>query len=251
MSKRESYEVAGVDGCKGGWCVAVARVINQTGKANADCVLQLRSFFVASAFAEVLAETGDCELVCVDIPIGLCEGEGPRDCDTVARRLLGGPRASSVFPAPVRPCLLADDYETACRISVEHCGKKLSRQSFALLQKIRQVDDLMTPALQNRVREIHPEISFWALNAGVSLLQYKKTVPGQVNRYHLLEGVFKNVGDVLAEAAPGGYGMDDALDALVASWTAAQTICGKTLTLPENPACDSSGLRMEILCPAL
>ncbi|MHC4622058.1 MAG: DUF429 domain-containing protein [Planctomycetota bacterium] len=250
MSEQELFHVAGVDGCKAGWCVATASA-HQTGRESLGRTLQLETFFVTATFADVLSKTQSCKLVCVDIPIGLSEGEQRRRCDIEARRLLGSPRASTVFPAPVRPCLSADDYQTACGISLEHSGKKLSRQSFGLLKKIRDVDGLMTPELQDRVREVHPEVSFWALNGGVSLLQNKKTVPGQVNRYQLLEGVFKNVGDVLAEAAPGGYGMDDALDALVAAWTAAQTICGKTLTLPENPACDSRGLKMEILCHAV
>ncbi|HUT31742.1 MAG TPA: DUF429 domain-containing protein [Sedimentisphaerales bacterium] len=250
MSRPKSFQVAGVDGCRGGWCVAVARAVNKSGGPHAGPFLAMKSLFVSCTFAEVLAETGNCELLCVDIPIGLSDGEAARACDIEARRLLRGPRASSVFPAPVRPCLLADDYETACAISLEHSGKKLSRQSFALLEKIREVDDLMTPALQNRVREIHPEISFYALNGGVSLLQNKKTVPGQAHRYHLLDRAFTNVGDVLADAAPDGYGMDDALDALVAAWTAAQAVRGKARTLPPGPQRDSRGLRMEILCPA-
>jgi len=55
---------------------------------------------------------------------------------------------------------------------------------------------------------------------------------------------------ILAQTPLHGYVMDDALDALVAAWTAGQTVIGKAGTLPQNPEFDSKGLRMEILCPA-
>ena len=41
--------------------------------------------------------------------------------------------------------------------------------------------------------------------------------------------------------------MDDALDALVAAWTAGQAVLGKVTTLPENPPRDRKGLRMEMV----
>jgi len=249
MSTQKSFQVAGVDGCKAGWCVAVARPIDTGNRQDADCVLELKRFFVAGTFAEVLAKTGDCALVCVDIPIGLSDGMRPRECDVAARKMLRGPRASSVFPAPVRPCLTADDYETACRISVGCSGKKMSRQSFAILPKIREVDDLMTPQLQSRVREIHPEVSFCALNSNEPLYHNKRTVGGQAARHKLLQTGLINIDDVLADGPSRGYNMDDALDAIVAAWTASRAVVGKAVTLPPNPALDGKGLRMEILCP--
>jgi predicted RNase H-like nuclease len=196
----------------------------------------------------VLSKTADCVLVCIDIPIGLSNDDKRRQCDVAARQLLGR-RASSVFPAPGRSCLLADDYETACRISFERTGRKLSKQGFALLRKIREVDDLMTPALQRRVREIHPEFSFWSLNGKQPMLQNKKTVPGQARRHKLLQGVLADVDSILAQAPTSGYVMDDALDALVAAWTAGRVVLGKAETLPEQPELDGRGLRMEIVCP--
>ncbi|MHC4647624.1 MAG: DUF429 domain-containing protein [Planctomycetota bacterium] len=251
MSTDKPLCVAGVDGCKAGWCAAVARPIDAANRQDANCVLELKRFFVARTFAEVLAETSDCELVCVDIPIGLTDGKSPRKCDLEARKILRGPRASSVFPAPVRPCLTADDYEAASRISLERSGKKLSRQSFAILPKIREVDDLMTRQLQSRVREIHPEVSFCALNSNELVDHNKRTVPGQAKRRKLLQTALISIDDVLADAPSRGYNMDDALDAIVAAWTAAQTVLGKAGTLPDSPGRDSKGLKMEILCPRL
>lgn len=249
MSPEQSFQVAGVDGCKAGWFVATTSVTmeNETGTS---CEFNLKNVFIAGTFTDVLSKTSDYKLVCVDIPIGLSDSNAPRECDVAARKLLRRPRASSIFPAPIRPCLAAKDYETARKICIENTGKKLNRQSFALLEKIRQVDDLMTPTLQHQVREIHPEISFWALNNKKPIQQSKKTVPGQAQRHKLLQEIFTDMDSILAQVPPHGYVMDDALDALAAAWTAEQAVIGKAKTLPEKPPLDSKGLRMEILCPA-
>jgi len=250
MSTPRSFQVAGVDGCKAGWLVAVVSAMKVSTAANISCVYKLQEFLVAHTFSEIVSRTTPFELICVDIPIGLSDGDKPRECDLAARRLLHGPRASSVFPAPVRTCLSAKDYKTASEICFEYSGKKLNRQSFALLEKIRQVDDLMIPSLQNRLREIHPEVSFWVLNGKKPVEQNKKTVPGQAHRHKLLHPIFADMDDILSKSTKSGFAMDDAFDALAAAWTAGQTVLGRFRTLPENPEIDSKGLRMEILCPA-
>lgn len=249
MLAQQSFQVAGVDGCKGGWFVVITSAMKISSQIDTPCVFELKSFLVAGTFAEVLSETSDCQLVCVDIPIGLSDGGEPRDCDIAARKVLGRPRASSVFPAPIRPCLSAQDYKTASQICFEHSGKKLNRQSFALLEKIRQVDNLMTPALQYQVREIHPEISFWTLNNQKAIQQNKKTVPGQAQRHKLLQQIFTDMDSILAQAPVHSFAMNDALDAIVAAWTAGQAVIGKAKTLPEKPQLDSKGLKMEMLYP--
>jgi predicted RNase H-like nuclease len=248
VSTKQLFHVAGVDGCKAGWFVAIASVImkNETGNS---CEFNLKDVFIASTFAEVLSETSDCKLVCVDIPIGLSDGYKPRECDGTARELLKGQRASSVFPAPIRPCLKAEDYKTACQISQRYCGKRLSKQSFVIMKKIREVDELMTPGLQNRVREIHPEVLFWALNGQKPIELNKKTAPGQAQRHNLLQKIFTDIDGILVQIPISGCAMDDALDAIVAAWTAGQAIIGKAKTLPEKPPLDSKGLKMEILYP--
>ncbi len=248
MLKQQRLSVAGVDGCKAGWFVATTSVTmkNETGTS---CKFNLKNVFIASTFAEVLSKTSDCKLVCVDIPIGLSDGDKPRECDGAARELLKGRRASSVFPSPIRPCLSAVDYETASKISFERTGKKLTKQTFALMKKIHDVDGLMTPELQNRVREIHPEILFWALNGQKPIELNKKTVPGQAQRHNLLQKIFTDIDGILVQAPISGYAMDDALDAIVAAWAAGQAVIGRAKTMPETPQLDNKGLKMEMLYP--
>lgn len=250
MDLQQSFQVAGVDGCKAGRLVAVVSVMKESSRADASCVFKLERILVAGTFMDVLSETSDCELVCVDIPIGLSDGQKRRECDVAARKVLGGQRASSVFAAPIRPCLSTNEYKIANAIARKYSSKGLSKQSFFLLEKIRQVDDLMTPALQSRVREIHPEISFRALNSKKAIQQSKKTVPGQAQRHKLLQRIFPDMDDILSKMPTVGFAMDDALDALAAAWTAGQAIIGKVSTSPEKPKLDSKGLKMEILYPS-
>lgn len=247
MSTQGLFQVAGVDGCKAGWFVVIASVTNESSRIDVPYVFKLKSFSVASTFTEVLSETSDCELICVDIPIGLSGGDKPRECDVAARKVLGGQRASSVFPAPIRPCLSAEDHAAASEISFEYSGKRLSCQSFNILDKIRQVDDLMTPALQELVREIHPEVSFWALNDEKPIQHNKRKLTGRNERMKLLSAIFSDLEEIVAEARkPKEVAPDDILDALAA----ALAVMGNAGTLPKSPELDSKGLRVEILCPA-
>ena len=252
MSPEQSFQVAGVDGCKGGWLVAIVSPVMESSQTDAPCVFKLKSLLVASTFTEVLSKTSDCKLVCVDIPIGLSDGDKPRECDGMARKVLKGRRASSVFPSPIRQCLLAKDYTEANKISLEHSGKGLTPLSFAILDKIRQVDDVMSrrPEFQHRIREIHPEILFWALNHKQPMQHKKSRVVGREERIRLLAPIFPNVEEIVAKARkPKEVAPDDILDAIVAAWTAGQAVIGKAKTLPEKPQLDSKGLKIEMLYP--
>jgi predicted RNase H-like nuclease len=249
--RKQSFQVAGVDGCRAGWFVAIATAAAGDSGRDAPYTYVLEDSFVAAPFAEILSKTCNCELVCVDIPIGLSDGAIPRRCDIEARKLLGRPRASSIFPPPIRFCLAAKDYETASRICFEQSGKKLNKQSFFIMSKIREVDRKMTPELQQRVREIHPELSFWALAGGKPARHNKKTLAGRNERIVLLSPIFSDVQHFVAQARqPNKVGPDDILDAVAAAWTAGQVVIGRAMTLPDSPEFDSRGLKMEILYPA-
>src|SRR5687768_4415737 len=102
--KRER-RIAGVDGCRGGWIAVWA------------CESTVRAF-IAPSVAALFGRLGPNALVAMDIPIGLTD-IGPRSCDVAARKFLKAPRASSVFPAPIRPVLRAETYEDARRIHQE------------------------------------------------------------------------------------------------------------------------------------
>ncbi len=123
--------IAGIDGCSEGW-LCVAR----------DLGLDRFEARVLAGISEIAAFTPRPDIVMLDIPIGLARS-GPRQCDLEARKLLGRPRSSSVFPAPIRPCLTATSYDDACAIRMCTEGKKISRQAWAIMGKVREVDTFL------------------------------------------------------------------------------------------------------------
>lgn len=230
-------EIAGVDGCPGGWVIA---------RAQAGTSLRLLDVRVVETFADVLDRTKGCAAVGIDVPIGLSDDDR-READAEARRVLRPVRHSSVFPAPVRRVLGVADYREACAVSarVHEDGKKISKQTFYLAQRIHEVDRLMTPELQQRVVEVHPEVCFWALNGRTPVPSAKRTAEGELHRTELLAGVLADGAPALE--TPSGADRDDLLDACAASWSAWRFATRRHGTLPKRPPRDARGLRMEIV----
>ena len=133
--------VAGVDGCRAGWIVALVQVQAQRFRRP-----DLR---LCSQFDEVLQLHPTPAVIAIDIPIGLLAAPQPggRDCDRQAPQLLGR-RASSVCSPPSRRILHATD-------DAQVRSQGMSRQAFGIMPKIREVDRLMTPTLQDGVYEAH------------------------------------------------------------------------------------------------
>jgi predicted RNase H-like nuclease len=188
-------------------------------------------------------------IVMIDMPIGLLPS-GPRRCEIEARRLLGKPRSSSVFPAPVRPCITAASYEEACAIGMKVHGKKLSRQAWGIVPKIRQVDSFLRahPEWKGRLREVHPELSFTFWNAGRAMTHGKKTAAGRAERERLVHRTYGRAWEHAAADLPrGAFARDDLFDAFAALWTAERVARGRALVLPGAAQVDKRGLRAEIV----
>ena len=181
VAGEQSGLAAGVDGCRRGWVAVVAEPL-QEGR------LALRDVFVVPDFTALLESTAGCAAVAVDIPIGLSV-DGRRTADFEARRRIG-PRRSSVFPAPARFLLQTLDYEPANVVSKARLGRGLQRQTFNILAKIREVDAVLSPEMQSRIVESHPEVSFWAVGGEHHLLHAKRTPEGRQERVRLLESVY-------------------------------------------------------------
>lgn len=162
------------------------------------------------------ARRGDLVAVGVDMPIGL-PTESARRADREARTLLGA-RRSSLFPTPAHAVLAATDYGDALARSRAATGVGLSKQAYNLVPRIRQLRAALDPSITPRVAEVHPETSF-AVLAGRPCSWPKSTASGALERLGLLERAgLSPVG--LAVGDLTGCGLDDVLDALVASWTA-------------------------------
>ena len=230
FSTDERGTVVGVDGCPAGW---ICFQIDLQSRRTAVRVLP--------NLVELISESPEPKLIAIDIPIGI-PTRGARACDVAARRLLGKPRSNSVFPAPVRATFAAKTYQEACALSLQAQGKKLSRQAFEIIPKIREVDELITPELQMRIFEIHPEVSFRTLNGGQSLKHRKLNKEGKQERLNLLLLHYPAIKSHLAELRRTEVAEHDLLDAAVAAWTAECVAAG---VVPRQ--FDSRGLRMEIV----
>ncbi len=157
-----------------------------------------------------------------------------------------GQRRSSVFPAPIRPMLQAVNYEDACRRRFHVERKKCSRQLFAILPIVRDVDAQMTPALQRRVIEGHPEVSFSVLSGGTPMRYRKKSSEGRGERLHLLKPPFPDIEEQLeCFGRPGA--VTDALDAYAMLWTARRIRDGQAIVIPDRAEYDPRALRAEIV----
>jgi len=100
---------------------------------------------------------------------------------------------------------------------------------------------------QDRVKEVHPELSFLELNKRVALMHGKKEKTGFDQRRELLNtaGFDTLIGSSLQQR-PAGVGLDDAPDACVACWTAERILSGFGVCVPESPTRDRKHLRVEI-----
>lgn len=195
--------VAGVDGTKRGW-VAVELV---NGSFDSAHVLQpIETRFETLAAAEVIA---------IDVPIGF----GPRGADAAARRYLGR-AASTVFTTPRR-----EQLETPFGP-----GLGISAQAHALGSRILHVTAVAVSDL--RIREVHPEVSFRAINDGAALGYRKKSYGGVFERLELLRRCGVELGDVGMAA---GVAIDDVLDAAAAAWSGHRIATGIARCLPDPP----------------
>jgi predicted RNase H-like nuclease len=112
----------------------------------------------------------------------------------------------------------------------------------------------MTPTRQTRVIEVHPELSFLALNNGGAIPHRKQSKQGEHRRERLLQGVFADfsVTTVLEHSnmktRPKGLRLEpnDINDAFVAAWTACRHLASLSSVIPSQGQVDSRGLRMEI-----
>lgn len=223
----------GIDGCRFGWL----------GVSNGASGLHWR---VESSIHNLFRSL-HCRRAFIDIPIGLSSTER-RGCDIAAREFLGRAFSSSIFPTPVRGVLSAKTYELANARHRRICGRGLSKQSFFILPKIREVDSLLRgdKQWQGKLREAHPEVAFKALN-GRDLIYKKKTAGGFKERLDLLSAIDPQVPElvheILSQTKRSQVLPDDVLDAIC---LAVMPRSGHLKTLPKIPDVDSEGLPMEI-----
>ena len=231
--------VTGVDGCKSGW-IAITLDTNSwaiTHTLHPDGL----TLFDANRKSRVIA---------IDIPIGFTE-RGARECDQMARSLLGRPRSSSVFPAPIRLALVARNRLEADRITRDADGRGVGAQAWNIYARVRDIDELLRSSkrLRERIYESHPEVCFRALYGGRPMTYSKHCQKGLDERRFLIDQYFgaDSFARVRSAHPKTQVSDDDILDAYVLCWTAVRILRRDAVSLPEHPPLDTHGLPMRIL----
>lgn len=230
----------GVDGCKCGWLAVTS---NGRGLAWA----------LFSKIDDLVSAFCDTERILIDIPIGLPWADAPvRPCDRLAREHLGRPRQSSVFPVPCREALAAGNLDAAKRINRKYIGRSISAQTWGIGPKIAEVDGFLRAdgARGRSIREIHPEVCFWALADRKPMIHGKTTPEGCSERLKVLQHYEHRISvllrDVLTSTLRRQVQRDDVLDAAVAFVTA-EASHGALDSLSGEPSHDRADLPMEMV----
>jgi predicted RNase H-like nuclease len=214
----------GLDGFRGGW---VAAWIDDQGDHGFD---------YSSSLSTLLGTSHRRAMI--DMPIGL-KLSGRRECDISARALVG----AAVFLGARRTLWEFPDQASANRYYWRHEGPRMgvSCQLWNIRDKIREVDDFITPDRQAIIGEAHPEVIFWKLSHPLRL-QGKKSAPGRDQRIKLLaEKGFSKLSRWLTQRHGTGIGRDDLIDACACAVAARDS----NARLGGDEV-DARGLRMEI-----
>jgi predicted RNase H-like nuclease len=209
---------------------------------------------VVSALADLLDESGEPDLMAIDMPLGLPDTSGPfgRAAERAIRGLLGA-RRSSVFSVPSRSAVYTDGYVEACAVAqaTSNPPRKISKQCFHIFPKIRELDHLLRsrPGAADRVVECHPELAFAVLN-GAPMMHGKKVnnrpnPAGSRERRSLLAAYGFDPA-FLDDKPPRGAAIDDKLDACVAMLVAERVLAGTAIPHPAEEIRDTHGLRIAI-----
>ena len=226
--------IAGVDGAPEGWAVVVCD----------DHLENPKGYFVT----QLVDLPRDLTVAAIDVPLGLPE-RGNREAARLARKALGEPRRRSVFPSPMRAVLGAGSWAEACAIAERVDGRRISKQTFAILPKIVEADELVRCESWARriVHEVHPELCF-AKWFGAPMVYGKKSPAGRNERQTLIAATFGPGAFESAREALRGHhvGSDDVADAFAAAWTASRIAAGKAERFPNERVVDAKGVSMHI-----
>ena len=227
----------GIDGCKAGWL---------------SVSFQTEEILVFKNMKELVSYYQADFLVFIDIPIGLAGSKIKiRNCEKEARKLLKPNRKSSIFPVPCRESLKAQNYEEAKEMNRKILGCGISKQTWFIIPKIKEVDTFLIEnrSFRSAIKESHPEICFQFLNKGVPLEHSKKTEKGIAERLEILMSYNKRSSELFKKALQTymrkEVAKDDIIDAMCLAISAKLSLkFGHRI--PSDTLVDEFGIEMAI-----
>jgi predicted RNase H-like nuclease len=207
--------VAGADVWKGQWVV----VCLNDGR--------FERAYLAATIELAIAGASGAAVIGVDMPIGLPAPGTSRAADKEARVYVG-PRWQSVFMTPSADLLEAPTHAKANELARAEGWAGISTQAYALGPQILQLQPHAEG--DDRIYEIHPEVSFVAANGDLHLDWSKSSWNGLALRRRILA----DQGIVIPDNAgpAGAAGTADLLDAAIAAWSAARVARCQAVPFP-------------------
>lgn len=237
-SEPDDFLCIGVDGCRGGW---IAAVLNK-GK------LEIEKFY---KIEDMIKKYTHFNELLIDMPIGFASSADEIRPDAAARKMISS-RSPAIFSAPGRDSVYAVSEEEQIKKNKESLGKGLSRQTMAIIPKMRELDVFLqtNEEYKNVIKESHPEVCFARLNGSV-VMSKKSKADGLEERLCILRqylpGFGKNI--VLEKSKEFKCNKDDIIDAVCLAVTGRLSAVGKAESIPEEPLKDRTGLRMQMVIP--
>lgn len=204
-------------------------------------------------FIKMVFDLAQFDCMLVDMVMGLPGSieQYEKRPDGIARKIVK-PRTSTIFAVPTRQAVYEITKEKQKEANLSVIGKNLSEQTIAIIPKMREVDEFFRKheEYRNIIRESHPEICFARLNGQV-LMSNKSKKDGITDRVRVLSMYLQDLSEeyVRISAKELGCKPDDILDAVCLAVTANLVIQGKTEVIPENPATDDYGIKMQMIIP--
>ena len=217
--------IIGIDGCRAGWIAA--NIMN-----NHDL-----GFHIIENLDDGYLKQSNLSHIGIDIPLELAFS-GNRPAETEARTLLKK-RACTIFSPPTLKALSEKNYIDACDVNFQECGRRISKQSWNLFPKIKEAQKFVENNLISKLEvfEIHPELSFMAMNDMNLIEASKKTEIGKKIRIKLIQKFFPSFSFESVRDQYKKYQVhdDDILDSISIVWSTQRIVDNIAQSVPKNP----------------
>ncbi|MBD2757476.1 DUF429 domain-containing protein [Spirosoma validum] len=210
----------GIDGCRGGWLVAI---IDQEASLQHCFIRRLDEL-----------QSIPLRLALIDIPLHFADTTY-RNCEVAAQALLGIKKKASIFFTPHRAAVYAATYPEANRLNRLHTGKGVSKQTWNICGKIKEADRFLSDHPDYPLLEAHPELCFYYLNGRQALQSKKSTLEGATDRLEIIARHAERYPEVIAHTVKqtkrNDVKQDDVIDATILAIRAGQPTLQ---SVPEN-----------------
>jgi predicted RNase H-like nuclease len=228
--------IAGVTPCPGGWLVLPARLAGVT--------LVAEEAFVMRRLVDVLDHRPKFDFAGINAPMGYSDEPAGRfrDCDEMAREMIGWPRVVGIRPVPSRAALHAPSREDALKIE-----PWLTRDDLRRFRWYKEAERDIQPFHQRSFYSANPDLTFQVMNGDEPLKTSPFHEEGRIERLELIRMRMPGVEEVVSRVPPEGAGPSHMLQAAAMLYTGRRASGRAVSRLPDDPTWDVAGMRVELV----